>query len=185
MANTLFDDRQHVGAREIGQKIFERNEAFLEFSGACGFRKIIHHEIYNLTTTSTDANTGVVTQLSVPENAGHSSLTGAEFSGTWQDFTALSPWLAGVGLRAPLSARVLAGAVDAAAKSVARVVIAVNESSTTDELARAAVQRALTVPLHEGLKIEADLSTLAYRTKDAAEGIAAFCDKRPPRFRDA
>jgi len=50
--------------------------------------------------------------------------------------------------------------------------------------ARAAVQRALTVPLHEGLKIEADLSTLAYRTKDAAEGIAAFSDKRAPRFRD-
>jgi enoyl-CoA hydratase len=51
--------------------------------------------------------------------------------------------------------------------------------------ARAAVQRALTLPLHEGLKIEADLSTLAYRTNDAAEGIAAFSDKRPPRFRDA
>ncbi len=52
-------------------------------------------------------------------------------------------------------------------------------------IARAAVQRALTVPLHEGLKIEADLSTLAYQTQDAAEGIAAFIDKRPAKFRDA
>jgi len=51
--------------------------------------------------------------------------------------------------------------------------------------ARAAVQRALSVPLQEGLKIEADLATLAYRTDDAREGIAAFTEKRPPRFRDA
>jgi enoyl-CoA hydratase len=51
--------------------------------------------------------------------------------------------------------------------------------------ARAAVQRALTVPLHEGLKIEADLSTLAFRTADAVEGATAFLEKRPPRFRDA
>lgn len=51
--------------------------------------------------------------------------------------------------------------------------------------ARAAVQRALSVPLHEGLKIEANLATLAYRTADASEGIAAFAEKRPPCFHDA
>lgn len=51
-------------------------------------------------------------------------------------------------------------------------------------LARSAVQRALDTPLHEGLKIEADLSTLAYRTQDAAEGLAAFVEKRKPAFRD-
>jgi enoyl-CoA hydratase len=51
--------------------------------------------------------------------------------------------------------------------------------------ARAAVQRALNVPLAEGLKIEADLSTLAFRTADAEEGIAAFAAKRPAQFRDA
>lgn len=51
--------------------------------------------------------------------------------------------------------------------------------------ARAAVQRALAVSLHDGLQIEADLSTLAYRTEDAEEGMAAFVEKRPARFRDA
>jgi enoyl-CoA hydratase len=50
---------------------------------------------------------------------------------------------------------------------------------------RSAVQRALSVPLREGLKIEADLETLAYRTQDASEGIAAFEQKRKPDFRDA
>ena len=48
--------------------------------------------------------------------------------------------------------------------------------------ARSAVQRALDVPIHEGLKIEADLSTLAFQTKDAEEGTAAFEEKRKPRF---
>jgi enoyl-CoA hydratase len=50
--------------------------------------------------------------------------------------------------------------------------------------ARAAVQRALDVPIHEGLKIEADLSTLAYCTRDAKEGMAAFEEKRAAEFRD-
>jgi enoyl-CoA hydratase len=51
--------------------------------------------------------------------------------------------------------------------------------------ARDAVKRALDVPIHEGLKIEADLSTLAFQTDDAKEGTAAFEEKRKPRFRDA
>ena len=51
-------------------------------------------------------------------------------------------------------------------------------------LAREAVTRALDLPLHEGLRIEADLSTLAFRTRDAEEGMAAFAQKRKPEFRD-
>jgi enoyl-CoA hydratase len=51
-------------------------------------------------------------------------------------------------------------------------------------LARDAVKRALDVPLHEGLKIEADLNTLAFQTEDAVEGMNAFMEKRRPQFKD-
>ena len=51
-------------------------------------------------------------------------------------------------------------------------------------LAREAVTRALDNPVNEGLRIEADLSTLAFRTEDAAEGMEAFAAKRKPRFKD-
>lgn len=50
--------------------------------------------------------------------------------------------------------------------------------------ARDAVTRARDLPLAEGLKIEADLSTLAYATDDAKEGMDAFMAKRKPVFKD-
>jgi enoyl-CoA hydratase len=50
--------------------------------------------------------------------------------------------------------------------------------------AREAVTRAGDTPLAQGLRIEADLSTLAYQTRDAAEGMAAFLEKRKPKFED-
>jgi len=51
-------------------------------------------------------------------------------------------------------------------------------------LARDAVGRALSTPLNEGLRIEADLSTLAFQTRDAAEGMTAFIEKRKAAFTD-
>lgn len=51
--------------------------------------------------------------------------------------------------------------------------------------ARDSVRRGLNLPVSEGLKVEADLSTLAYRTRDAEEGLAAFVEKRKPEFKDA
>ena len=50
--------------------------------------------------------------------------------------------------------------------------------------AREAVSRALSTPLAEGLRIEADLSTLAFQTRDAAEGMSAFIAKRKAKFSD-
>jgi enoyl-CoA hydratase len=50
--------------------------------------------------------------------------------------------------------------------------------------ARSAVHRSLQTSIAEGLKIEADLSTLAYQTADAAEGMTAFLEKRKPTFKD-
>jgi enoyl-CoA hydratase len=51
--------------------------------------------------------------------------------------------------------------------------------------ARDAVTRGGATTLDEGLGIEADLSTLAYQTADANEGMRAFVEKRTPEFKDA
>lgn len=51
--------------------------------------------------------------------------------------------------------------------------------------AREAVTRASDSPINEGLRIEADLNTLAFQTKDVVEGMNAFVDKRQAEFKDA
>jgi enoyl-CoA hydratase len=51
-------------------------------------------------------------------------------------------------------------------------------------LAREAVRRSMDSPLPQGLQLEADLSTLAYQSADAEEGMAAFLEKRSAAFRD-
>ncbi len=51
--------------------------------------------------------------------------------------------------------------------------------------AREAVMRAGDTSIAEGLKIEADLNTLAFSTEDAIEGAAAFIAKRKADFKDA
>ena len=57
-------------------------------------------------------------------------------------------------------------------------------SLATVRYARRAVKAALDQPIHEGLKVEADCSTLAYQTIDAQEGMKAFLEKRSPAFSD-
>jgi len=57
-------------------------------------------------------------------------------------------------------------------------------SKVTVRLARDAVRLAGEVGLEEGLVAEALLSTRAYLSEDAAEGVGAFLGKRQPTFKD-
>ena len=85
-------------------------------------------------------------------------------------------------MRIGLVHRIVAGDVVPAAIEFARAFSAYGLPAL--RLARDAVKRALDLPLHEGLKVEADLNTLAFQTEDAAEGMNAFMEKRKPRFKD-
>ena len=57
-------------------------------------------------------------------------------------------------------------------------------SNLATYFARQAVQRGMQASLDRGLEIERDLSTLAYQTADAREGMLAFTKKRPAQFQD-
>jgi enoyl-CoA hydratase len=52
-------------------------------------------------------------------------------------------------------------------------------------LARDAVMRGLDLPFADAFAFEADINAAAFQTADAAEGTAAFLEKRKPAFRDA
>src|SRR5690554_7551851 len=52
-------------------------------------------------------------------------------------------------------------------------------------MARDAVMRAGDTTLADGLRVEADLATLAFQTADAVEGMDAFASKRTAEFKDA
>ncbi len=49
-------------------------------------------------------------------------------------------------------------------------------------LAKEAVWRGLEIPLEHALRFETDLTLLLQTTKDRAEGVRAFLEKRPPKF---
>ncbi|MGE0723610.1 MAG: enoyl-CoA hydratase/isomerase family protein [Alphaproteobacteria bacterium] len=78
--------------------------------------------------------------------------------------------------------QIVEGDAMAAAKAFARTFSGF--SLPVLRLAREAVLRAGETPLAEGLRIEADLSTLAFQTRDAEEGTQAFVEKRPAKFED-
>lgn len=50
------------------------------------------------------------------------------------------------------------------------------------QLAKEAIWRGLEMPLERALRFETDLTLLLQTTKDRAEGVQAFLEKRPPVF---
>jgi enoyl-CoA hydratase/carnithine racemase len=68
-----------------------------------------------------------------------------------------------------------------AAESVARMIASRGPLAT--QLAKEAVWRGLRMPFEQALRFETDLTLLLQTTKDRAEGVRAFVEKRPPRFR--
>jgi enoyl-CoA hydratase/carnithine racemase len=50
------------------------------------------------------------------------------------------------------------------------------------QLAKEAIWRGLEMPLEQALRFETDLTLLLQTTKDRAEGVSAFLEKREPHF---
>jgi enoyl-CoA hydratase/carnithine racemase len=51
------------------------------------------------------------------------------------------------------------------------------------EYTKEAVHKGQDLHLNQGLSLEADLSFILQTTRDRAEGVRSFLDKRKPRFR--
>ncbi len=91
------------------------------------------------------------------------------------------PLAAGEALARGLVSRTApAGGALAAGRAAADAIAARGPVAT--RLAKEAVWRGLPQPLEQALRFETDLTLLLQTTKDRAEGVRAFLEKRPPRF---
>jgi enoyl-CoA hydratase len=85
--------------------------------------------------------------------------------------------------RAGLVSRVVpAEALLDEAMAVAKSIAA--KSAIAVKAAKEAVNRSYETPLREGILFERRLFNALFSTEDQKEGMAAFLEKRPPRFRD-
>ena len=88
---------------------------------------------------------------------------------------------AGEALEAGLVSRMgAAGSAGEVARGAAEAIAARGPIAT--RLAKEAVWRGLPQPLEQALRFETDLTLLLQATKDRAEGVRAFLEKRAPNF---
>lgn len=79
------------------------------------------------------------------------------------------------------SAAVPAGEVEREARRVAEAIAA--RGPIAERFAKEAIAEGIEMPLARALRYETDLTILLQTTADRAEGVAAFIEKREPRFR--
>ena len=180
---------EHAGA-ELGQRVFARLDRFpipsiaaingyafgggLELAMACTFRVAAAGAKMGLPEIKLGLIPGYGGTQRLPRLVGPAKALELIMTG--------KTIIAAEALAMGLVNRVAEGAVLDAARAMAAEFTGFGLPALA--LARAAVQRALDTPITDGLRTEADLSTLAYRTEDAKEGLAAFIEKRKPQFRD-
>jgi enoyl-CoA hydratase len=73
------------------------------------------------------------------------------------------------------------GKLDAVVEELATSLV--EKSSSANRTVKALVDRGLDMPINQGLQLELDLVADHMRGADAAEGLAAFAEKRSPMFR--
>jgi enoyl-CoA hydratase len=73
------------------------------------------------------------------------------------------------------------GALLERARALASVIA--SRAPIAAETAKLNLSAAFTMPVEQAIRYERDLQTICFATEDAAEGRAAFKEKRPPVFR--
>jgi enoyl-CoA hydratase/carnithine racemase len=77
---------------------------------------------------------------------------------------------------------VFAIAADPAADAARLARVIASRGPLAVQLAKEAIWRGLEMPLEHALRFETDLTLLLQTTKDRAEGVSAFLEKREPHF---
>lgn len=101
--------------------------------------------------------------------------------GGGHQFDQAPPWPARIAFERGLITG-LAPPGQAAAEAVRIASVIAARGPLAVRLAKEAVWRGLPMPLEQALRFETDLTLLLQTTKDRAEGVAAFLEKRGPRF---